>query len=132
MLRPGAVPREAIEAALGRPLAQAAAGDGAPQSPGQLASHYAPRARLRLQALTVARDEAALDFGGVLGGAASVARLDLSPSGDVVEAAANLFAFLRTLDKLGAAAIAVAPIPAEGLGAAINDRMRRAAAPRDD
>ncbi len=125
------MPQEAIETALGRPLVQAAARDGAPQAPGQLASHYAPRARLRLQALAVALDEAALDFGGVLAGAASVARLDLSPSGDVVEAAANLFAFLRTLDKLGAAAIAVAPIPAQGLGAAINDRMRRAAAPRD-
>ncbi len=89
LLRPGAVPQEAIEAALGRPLAQTAAPDGAPQAPGQLASHYAPRARLRLRALAVGRDEAALDFGGALAGAVSLARLDLSPSGDLVEAAAN-------------------------------------------
>ena len=130
LLRPGAVPREAIEAALGRPLAQAAAPDDAPQAPGQLASHYAPRARLRLDARAVARDEAALDFGGALAGAASLARLDLSPSGDLVEAAANLFACLRALDTTGAASIAVAPVPGRGLGAAINDRLRRAAAPR--
>ncbi len=131
LLRPGAVPREALEAALGRPLAQAAAPDDAPQAPGQLASHYAPRARLRLDARAVAREEAALDFGGALAGAASVARLDLSPSGDLVEAAANLFACLRALDETGAGSIAVAPVPARGLGAAINDRLRRAAAPRN-
>ena len=131
LLRPGAVSREALEAALGRPLAQAAPARAGPQAPGQLASHYAPRARLRLDAGAVAGDEAALDFGGALAGAASLARLDLSPSGDLVEAAANLFAFLRALDEIGAASIAVAPVPAQGLGAAINDRLRRAAAPRN-
>ncbi len=129
LLRPGAVTREAIEAALGRPLAQAAS-SGAPQAPGQFASHYAPRARLRLEAHAVAPHEAALDFGGALARAAAFARLDLSPSGDLVEAAANLFACIRALDEMGAASIAVAPIPAHGLGAAINDRLRRAAAPR--
>ena len=131
LLRPGAVSREALEAALGRPLAQAAPARAGPQAPGQLASHYAPRARLRLDARAVAGDEAALDFGGALAGAASLARLDLSPSGDLVEAAANLFAFLRALDEIGAASIAVAPVPAQGLGAAINDRLQRAAAPRN-
>ena len=131
LLRPGALPREAIEAALGRPLAGlAAATPAAPTAPGQLSSHYAPRARLRLEAVAASPDEAALDFGGLLAGAPARARLDLSPSGDLVEAAANLFAYLRALDESGAAAIAAAPIPARGLGAAINDRLRRAAAPR--
>ncbi len=130
LLRPGAIPEEAIEAALGRRLEKAAAEQGAPAAPGRLASHYAPRARLRLDAVAVGPDEAALDFGGVLAGAPSRIRLDLSPSGDLVEAAANLFAFLRALDETGALAIAAAPIPAHGLGAAINDRLRRAAAPK--
>lgn len=131
LLRPGAVPREAIEAALGGPLAEATAAGAAPNAPGQLRSHYAPRARLRLGARAVARDEAALDFGGALAGAASVARLDLSPAGDLVEAAARLFACLRALDAMGVGSIAVAPVPAQGLGAAINDRLRRAATPRN-
>jgi L-threonylcarbamoyladenylate synthase len=130
LLRPGALPQEAIEAALGRPLARSVATPATPTAPGQLSSHYAPRARLRLGAVAVFPDEAALDFGGVLADAPSRARLDLSPSGDLVEAAANLFAYLRALDGSGAAAIAAAPIPARGLGAAINDRLRRAAAPR--
>ena len=130
LLRPGAVPREAIEAALGRPLAEAAPVDGRPNAPGRLASHYAPRARLRLEATAVGPDEAALDFAGALAGFAAFARLDLSPAGDLVEAAANLFAHLRALDRAGVATIAAAPVPARGLGAAINDRLRRAAAPR--
>lgn len=131
LLRPGALPREAIEAALGRALAAPGpAPGGAPNAPGQLASHYAPRARLRLNAAAAGHDEAALDFGGVLAAGPGQARLDLSPRGDLVEAAANLFACLRALDATGAAAIAVAPIPERGLGAAINDRLRRAAAPR--
>jgi L-threonylcarbamoyladenylate synthase len=78
--------------------------------------------------MEVADDEAALDFGGQLSG--GVARLDLSPARDLSEAAANLFAYLRRLDAAGARAIAVAPIPEDGLGAAINDRLGRAAAPR--
>ncbi len=93
-----------------------------------LASHYAPRAAVRLGAQRAMADEAALDFGGRLSG--GIARLDLSPSGDLREAAANLFAYLRRLDASGARAIAVAPIPMSGLGAAINDRLQRAAAPR--
>jgi L-threonylcarbamoyladenylate synthase len=131
LLRPGALPREAIEAALGRTLAEPpAATASSPTAPGQLASHYAPRARLRLNAVAVDAEEAALDFGGVLAVDPGQTRLDLSPRGDVVEAAANLFAFLRALDGSGAAVIAVAPIPQRGLGVAINDRLRRAAAPR--
>lgn len=121
LLRPGGVPREAIEALAG-PLAGAAAGI---QSPGMLPSHYAPAARLRLEAARPEPGEAFLAFGP----AAPTGALNLSPAGDLAEAAANLFAFLRRLDR-EAQAIAVAPIPREGLGEAINDRLARAAAPR--
>lgn len=132
LLRPGGVPREAIEAVLGRPLAAAPEAAGtAPLAPGLLASHYAPSARLRLQATTVGPDEAVLDFGGRLQGWARTRPYrDLSPSGDLAEAAAWLFAHLHALDRLGAPVIAVAPIPAHGLGEAIVDRLARAAAPR--
>jgi L-threonylcarbamoyladenylate synthase len=130
LLRSGAVPRKAIEEITG-PLASPTW--GAVVSPGRLASHYAPRARLRLNALEAAPDEALLAFGpNVPGGpdAPSGRRvLNLSPSGDLGEAAANLFAMLRTLDAEGGA-IAVMPIPSNGLGEAINDRLIRAAAPR--
>jgi L-threonylcarbamoyladenylate synthase len=126
LLRPGAVTREEIEAALGMKLLEI--GAGAPSAPGMLASHYAPRAALRLDARTARDGEAVLDFAGQLAGRTQ--RLDLSAHGDLREAAANLFAFLRALDATGAAAIAVAPIPATGLGEAIADRLRRAAAPR--
>jgi L-threonylcarbamoyladenylate synthase len=129
LLRPGALTRERIEAVLGVALDAAAPG-GAPIAPGQLASHYAPRARLRLNARELAADEAALDFGGALARSGAATRLDLSPAGDLEEAAAHLFAYLRALDESGAARIAVAPIPEGGLGAANNDRLRRAAAPR--
>lgn len=129
LLRPGAIAREAIGEALGSPLAAAGARKQ-PNAPGQLASHYAPRAELRLGAASVQADEAALDFGGALKRGRPIARLDLSPSGDLVEAASHLFAHLRALDASGARRIAVAPIPTHGLGAAINDRLRRAAAPR--
>ncbi len=129
LLRPGGVSREAIERVLGRPVAASAIQEGgAPLAPGMLASHYAPRSAVRLDAMDVAHDEAALDFGGQLSG--GVARLDLSPARDLGEAAANLSAYLRRLDAAGARAIAVAPIPKTGLGAAINDRLSRAAAPR--
>jgi L-threonylcarbamoyladenylate synthase len=131
LLRHGAIPQEAIEAVLGRGLdAHDPAPGAAPLAPGLLASHYAPRAGLRLEAREAAPFEAALDFGGVLRASAAAARLDLSPTADLGEAAANLFAHLRALDASGAPTIAVAPIPATGLGAAINDRLRRAAAPR--
>jgi L-threonylcarbamoyladenylate synthase len=131
LLRPGVITQEAIESVLGSPIDLTSRARIAPNAPGQLASHYAPNAELRLGAATTSADEAALDFGGSLKRGASSERLDLSPSGDLVEAASHLFSYLRALDAVGAARIAVAPIPDHGLGAAINDRLRRAAAPRD-
>ncbi|BBF91349.1 L-threonylcarbamoyladenylate synthase [Blastochloris tepida] len=138
LLRPGGIPRREIERTLDERVAppdlrpaEAMDGDG-PLAPGQLASHYAPRARLRLLAREVRPGEALLAFGPaeIAGAAGAVARRDLSAAGDPVEAAANLYAHLRELDATGVASIAVAPIPEEGLGEAINDRLRRAAAPR--
>lgn len=120
LLRPGAIAREEIEAVIG-PLAKA---DAVIRAPGQLESHYAPRAALRLNASTKEPGEVLLGFG-----ASADATLNLSPGGDLREAAANLFAMLRELDK-SAKRIAVMPIPETGLGEAINDRLRRAAAPR--
>jgi L-threonylcarbamoyladenylate synthase len=130
LLRAGGVTRAAIEAAIGRKLADRQADDGArPLAPGRLASHYAPRARLRLDAPAPLPGEAFLAFGA--GGRLPTAQsLDLSESGDLTEAAARLYAYLRRLDAAGTEAIAVAPIPDSGLGEAINDRLRRAAAPR--
>ena len=127
LLRPGGVPRDAIEAVLGFALAAADGDDPQPLAPGMLASHYAPRTRVRLDAMTVALGEALLAFGPALAGAPR-AVLNLSPSGDLVEAAANLFGHLRRLDAEGATTIAVMPVPSHGLGEAINDRLRRAAA----
>ena len=132
LLRSGALPRAAIERALGRPLAggetaEVEAGE-APLAPGMLSSHYAPSARLRLGATGVEANEALLAFGSPLPGAMHVR--NLSASGDLVEAAANLFSHLRALDAAGVHAIAVMPIPQHGLGEAINDRLARAAAPR--
>jgi L-threonylcarbamoyladenylate synthase len=126
LLRPGGVPRADIEAVLARPLA--APEEGAVAAPGMLASHYAPRAPVRLDATRVRPGEAALDFGGRFPPSATT--LDLSRSGDLVEAAANLFGQLRALDAGTPLAIAVAPIPRLGLGEAIRDRLARAAAPR--
>lgn len=124
-LRPGGVPLEVLEAALGEPLALG--GDaGKPTSPGQLASHYAPRAALRLD-VTVAQDgEVLVGFGPVKGA------VSLSDTGDLVEAASRLFQVLRDADRLAGpeGRIAFAPVPDRGLGRAINDRLRRAAAPR--
>jgi L-threonylcarbamoyladenylate synthase len=128
LLRPGGISRAAIEAVLGRPLAVHASTD-TPRAPGMLISHYAPRARLRLEATSLKAGEAGLDFGGGFGKGANV--LDLSPRRDLTEAAGNLFGHLRSLDRDKYATIAVAPIPATGLGEAINDRLRRAAAGRD-
>jgi L-threonylcarbamoyladenylate synthase len=138
LLRPGAIPRGRIEQVLGGPLLEppvslgATTDDEAPLAPGQLASHYAPKARLRLNVDAVRPGEALLAFGPDLPpGAEHAARvLNLSRQGDLVEAAANLFSHLRALDAAGAAAIAVMPVPASGLGEAINDRLARAAAPR--
>ncbi len=126
LLRPGAVTREEIEALAG-PLGTP--GAGPLKSPGLLASHYAPALPLRLEATSVAADEALLAFGAKVPSGAAIT-LNLSPAGDLVEAAAHLFAQLRALDRPGLAAIAVMPIPQDGLGEAINDRLRRAAAPR--
>lgn len=125
LLRPGGTTREAIEAVIGAIEAGPAIGvAGTLHSPGQLESHYAPCAAVRLNATKAEAGETMLGFGPIAGA------LNLSPHGDLVEAAANLFAMLRQLDALGTSAIAVATIPEEGLGIAINDRLRRAAAPR--
>ncbi|WP_034492230.1 L-threonylcarbamoyladenylate synthase [Afifella pfennigii] len=134
LLRPGGLAAEEIEAALGEKLVRYRPGEAgnALQAPGMLASHYAPRARLRLSVAAVDEGEALLAFGPSLPANAAAARAmrNLSDKGDPVEAAANLFAFLRELDESGAPVIAVAPIPSAGLGEAINDRLARAAAPR--
>jgi L-threonylcarbamoyladenylate synthase len=123
LLRPGALPRTEIEPSADADL---------PIAPGQLASHYAPRARLRLDASDVNAGEALLAFGPrtIAGAGHATAVLNLSPRGDLIEAAANLFSHLRALDAAGARAIAVMPVPHKGLGEAINDRLARAAAPR--
>jgi len=126
ILRLGGVPREAIARVLGRPVAVAEGEPGKPSSPGMLARHYAPATPLRLDVRNVRDGEALLAFGRVVPEHAG-AMLNLSASGDLAEAAANLFAALRTLDRSGAQAIAAMPIPQEGLGEAINDRLRRAA-----
>jgi L-threonylcarbamoyladenylate synthase len=127
LLRPGGIARADIERVLGRNLTAAAADDEAPLAPGMLASHYAPKARLRLDAEAVQAGETLLAFGD-----APAAALNLSPRGDLIEAAANLFSHLRALDASGAKAIAVMKVPRDGLGEAINDRLRRAAAPRKE
>jgi L-threonylcarbamoyladenylate synthase len=124
LLRPGGLAREDIEATLRCRLQDYR--DAGVVSPGQLASHYAPRARLRLNATGREPGEVLLAFGP---GAPEDA-LNLSPEGDLREAAANLFAYLRELDAQGPARIAVMPIPRHGLGEAINDRLGRASAPR--
>ncbi len=121
LLRPGAVTRTQIEALIG-PLAEAEA--DAKRSPGRLARHYAPVAPVRLDVTLPEAGEAWLAFGPATEGPAV---FNLSPDGDLAEAAANLFTYLRAADALAPVAIAVAPIPEEGLGEAINDRLRRAA-----
>jgi len=136
LLRPGGLPRAVIERALGRQLAdlprEGAQGPAAPLAPGMLKSHYAPHTPIRLDAHRVEPDEALLAFGPepVPGSEQSKAVLNLSARGDLVEAAANFFAHLRALDVAGACTIAVMPIPHDGLGEAINDRLARAAAGR--
>lgn len=125
LLRPGGIPAEAIEAALGAPLDHLGeAAPAAPDSPGQLSSHYAPAASVRLEATEPREGETWIGFGHD-----QPAALNLSPNGDLVEAAARLFDILHQADRLGLP-IAVAPVPRHGLGLAINDRLARAAAPR--
>ncbi|SFH98703.1 translation factor SUA5 [Bradyrhizobium sp. Gha] len=136
LLRPGGLSRERIEAVLGLPLArppvETESDDSQPLAPGMMASHYAPRAQVRLDARDVAPDEALLAFGPdrLPGQEATAAVMNLSPTADLDEAAANLFGYLRALDAKAPRAIAVMTIPEEGLGEAINDRLRRAAVAR--
>ncbi len=125
LLREGGVTAEDMEALLGLSLRVAGSDDEAPKSPGMLTSHYAPSCPLRMNAVRARPGEALLGFGP-----APEAAFNLSPTGDLTEAAANLFASLRMLDTVPCSGIAVMPIPEIGLGRAINDRLRRAAAPR--
>ncbi len=132
LLRPGGVPVEAIEAVIGpvgRPLPPHAGPAPTLRSPGMMLSHYAPNLPLRLEARAVAPDEALLAFGPPLPGAALT--YQLSEEGDLREAAARLFAGLRMLDRPGLRGIAAMPVPGEGLGPAIRDRLARAAEPRN-
>jgi L-threonylcarbamoyladenylate synthase len=137
LLRPGGLPRAEIERVLGRtlrqPPADADSDSAQPLAPGMLASHYAPRAKVRLNAGRIEPGEALLAFGtdAVSGIDAAAAVMNLSARGDLGEAAANLFGHLRALDASGARGIAVMPIPDDGLGEAINDRLRRAAVGRE-
>lgn len=129
LLRPGGVTAAEIEAATGMRPERGAKGI---EAPGMMLSHYAPTAGMRLAVDEVRAGEALLAFGPqrVEGADRAATTLNLSPSGDLREAATNLFSFMQELDRSGAATIAVEPIPAEGLGEAINDRLARAAAPR--
>ena len=133
LLRPGGVPRGEIERVLGRALVRppddADNGTSQPLAPGMLASHYAPHTPVRLNAEKIEAGEALLAFGPdpVPGIDSVTAVMNLSAHGDLSEAAANLFGYLRALDAKGARAIAVMPVPHHGLGEAINDRLRRAA-----
>lgn len=126
LLRPGGITLDALETVLG-PVGLAGTNQpNAPRSPGMLSSHYAPGLPVRLHATTAETGEALLGFGPAPG-----ATLNLSPAGDLGEAATNLFSMLRGLDRPSFRGIAVMPIPESGLGLAINDRLRRAAAPRE-
>jgi L-threonylcarbamoyladenylate synthase len=137
LLRPGGLSRGEIERVLGRSLMRPADDPGSdtsqPLAPGMLASHYAPRTPVRLNAVSVAAGEALLAFGDdvVAGVEATTVTMNLSAQGDLNEAAANLFSYLRALDSKRAYTIAVMPIPHRGLGEAINDRLRRAAMGRE-
>jgi L-threonylcarbamoyladenylate synthase len=135
LLRPGGLPREDIERVLGEKLARmpddGGTRDAHPLAPGMLASHYAPRMPVRLNAHQLEAGEALLAFGPhIIPGAERARVMNLSEASDLVEAAANLFGHLRELDVSGSRAIAVMTIPNEGLGEAINDRLQRAAVPR--
>jgi L-threonylcarbamoyladenylate synthase len=127
VLRPGGLSVEAIEAVIGSVARPEGSGDpSAVVAPGMLASHYAPRLPLRTNAARARAGEVLLGFGP-----AAPPGTNLSPTGDLIEAAANLFAMLHRLDQGGATSIAVMAVPDHGLGRAINDRLRRAAAPRE-
>ncbi len=132
LLRPGGIPAEDIEAATGMRLIRPEGSAAIIEAPGMLASHYAPSASVRLNAENVEPGEVLIRLASrpVKGSEDASAILDLSPSGDLAEAAANLFDYLKRADATGTSRIAVTPIPNEGLGEAINDRLARAAAPR--
>lgn len=129
LLRPGAITAEQLREATGATVVRAFDAEAAPMSPGQLASHYAPAARLRLDVTRPVSGEALLAFGPHVPDHTGPI-FNLSDKGDLIEAAARLFSALRALDASGVGVIAVMPIPDDGLGEAINDRLRRAAAPR--
>lgn len=135
LLRPGGITREDLEQVLGKEIAGVApqADPLAPQAPGMLTSHYAPNARVQLNAVEIPKGTALLSFGseGLTDRANATVEINLSPSGDLVEAASKLFQSLRALDASNCETILVQKIPSEGLGEAINDRLQRAAAPRD-
>jgi L-threonylcarbamoyladenylate synthase len=132
LLRPGGLAAREIERIAGKAVKRKRGAAPAIEAPGMLASHYAPGAAVRLDATDVSPDEALIRFGtpAIAGIENAVAVLDLSPSGDLSEAAANLFDFMKRADATGAVTIAFSHIPDDGLGEAINDRLRRAAAPR--
>ncbi len=132
LLRPGGIPAEDLVQVLGKKIARAGHNDTAPESPGMLSSHYAPHAAVRMSAENVNPDEGLLAFGPTLPAGAENCRkiFNLSEKSDLREAAARLFAGLRSLDASDVRNIAVMPIPLTGLGDAINDRLKRAAAPR--
>ncbi len=131
LLRPGGLSAEAIEAVLGTPLVRKSAG-ATIEAPGMMASHYAPDAAVRLNVSRVEPDEVLINFAGqtIAGAPEALAVFDLSPSGDLAEAAARLFDLMIEVDRLNPHALAFAPVPMEGLGEAINDRLARAAAPK--
>jgi L-threonylcarbamoyladenylate synthase len=133
LLRPGGLAADDIERIAGVALLRKEGASAAIEAPGMLASHYAPGAAVRLDATSVAAGEALIGFGRpeITGADKAAIVLDLSPAGDLAEAAANLFDFMKRADASGAASIAFSAIPEEGLGEAINDRLRRAAAPRE-
>ena len=123
LLRHGGIPKETLESFLGHPIEEATTGE-AIRAPGQLQSHYAPNARVQLNQTLPSPRAVLIGFGEIKGD------LTLSAKGDLVEAAAQLFALLRKADTMGKAAIHIAPIPNDGIGRAINDRLTRAAAPK--
>ncbi|MBX3596931.1 MAG: threonylcarbamoyl-AMP synthase [Rhizobiaceae bacterium] len=131
LLRPGGAATRDIERVIGMPVMRGTSGKV--EAPGMLLSHYAPNARMRLNADTVNAGEALLAFGPrrATGSENASSTLNLSDAGELTVAASNLFEYMRRLDASGAAVIAVEPIPMDGLGEAINDRLKRAAAPRD-
>lgn len=132
LLRPGGLDVAEIEALLGVTVQRSDHAE-AIEAPGMLASHYAPHAPVRLDARSISPDEILVNFGSqtIDGAESAITQFDLSPVGDIREAAANLFAIMKKADTISARAIAFAPIPTDGLGEAINDRLSRAAAPRE-